>query len=316
MPETINGYFNSISLRAERNRLSPITLCERSARNGRFFARTRLFLFALLMPLFIFASASGAYAAASGPSVRIAVTSPWLYEVASFIGGRQAAVRSLATLTASGGTQAVSRPRGGELVIAFDPQDAARFRLGENNKNLRVLYKKTQMNEAQLRAAFFDPAMLPFIAQEIMKIIAAADQNNYGYYQRRLAEFQSRIDSTMGVGRHLLGDEKMLDLTGAAGTWVRSAIAGVVRPPANVWSGWLNGDSKALRAALDEASRRGWLLLLDPWTPTAIRNAASAYPYRLTLPTPPQDVEFFVFLHEIFTSISNKIKAGAQKKKA
>lgn len=279
------------------------------------------FAFLLSAVILIFLSAGlKAEAAPTAQQLKFAVTSPWLYEVASFIAGHQAGVRSLAVLTESGATAQTGRPRAGEIVIAFDPKDAARFKLTENNKNLRMLYKKTPMNDEQLRAAFFDPAMLPFIAQETMKIIAAADTKNYAYYQRRLAEFQSRIDSTMGVGRHMLASEKMLDLTGSSGTWVRSAISGVVRPPAAVWKSWLSGDTRALRAALDEAHRRGWLLLLDPWTPEVIRRAAIAYPYRLTLAAPPADVEFFVFLHEIFTAIANKTKAGppaaAQKKAA
>ena len=270
----------------------------------------RLMAFALILSF----GCRGTEAAAAGV-MKIAVTSPWLYEVASFIGGRQAQVRALSVWNEAGNTVATGRPRAGELVIAFDPEDAARLKIGAQNKNLRLLYQKRPMSEAKMRAAFFDPAMLPFIAQEIMKIMAAADQRNYSYYQRRLAEFQSRIDSTMGIGRHLLAGVNILDLTGAEGTWVRSSITGVVRPPESVWAGWLAGDSVALRAALDEASRRGWLLLLDPWTPEAIRSAATAYPYRLTLPLPPKDSEFFVFLHEIFTIIANRVKSGARRAK-
>ncbi|MCD8164473.1 MAG: hypothetical protein LUE09_13905 [Synergistaceae bacterium] len=256
----------------------------------------------------------GTEAAAAG-IMKIAVTSPWLYEVASFVGGRQAQVRVLSSWNEAGNTVVTGRPRAGELVVAFDPDDAARLKIGAQNKNLRLLYQKRPMSEDKMRAAFFDPSMMPFIAQEIMRIMAAADQKNYSYYQRRLAEFQSRIDSTMGIGRHLLAGVNMLDLTGAEGTWVRSSITGVVRPPESVWAGWLAGDSVALRAALDEASRRGWLLLLDPWTPEAIRSAATDYHYRLTLPLLPKDTEFFVFLHEILTIIANRVKAGARRAK-
>lgn len=270
----------------------------------------------LLAGLVLFIAAALPFRAeAAEKTLRIAVTSPWLYEVASFIGGRQATVRSLSTWGAGGELVRTGRPGSAEIIIAFDPADAARFKLNTNNKNVRLLYAKAAMSEEQLRCAFFDPAMLPFIAQEIMKIIAAYDQKNYSYYQRRLAEFQSRIDSTMGIGQHMLKGRHILDLTGAEGTWVRSALSDVVRPPAQVWRSWISGDSRALRAALDEAQRRGWLLLLDPWTPSVIRNAASAYPFRLTLPVPPTDTEFFVFLHEIFTMISNRVNAKPPVKK-
>lgn len=250
---------------------------------------------------------AGAACAAQAARLKVAVTSPWLYEVASFICGSQAKVRSISRLNARGLSVLTARPQAGEMVIAFDPSDAVRHKINTKNKNLKILFDKIQLSEDELRCAFFDPAMLPFIAQEIMKAISSVDQKNYSYYQRRLAEFQSRIDSTIDVGRHLIGSANLLDLTGAEGTWVRSAITGAVRPPESVWLDWLSaGGGTALTAALDEASRRGWLLLLDPWTPEFIRSAASAYHNSLMLPAPPEGTEFFVFLHEIFNIIAAK----------
>ncbi|MDO5114704.1 MAG: hypothetical protein Q4D58_01265 [Synergistaceae bacterium] len=269
----------------------------------------RLCLFLILSLLILFRR--DAAEAAAAPAMRIAATSPLLCEIADFISGGRARVRALSRFGESGELLNTARPLASEIIIAFDPEEAERRGLKLKNKNLRLLYDKVRMTEEQRRSAFFDPAMLPFVARGIMKIISAEDQENYAYYQRRLAEFQSRIDSTMGVGRHLLSDTRLLDLTGAEGAWVRSSIEGALRPPESVWKSWLNGDVEALNAALAEASRRGWLLLLDPWTPAPIRAAATAFPYRLTLPAPPQDTEFFIFLHDIFTMISNRVK-GAQ----
>ncbi len=271
-------------------------------------------LFALRSTLLItiIALLAGSCSAAQ-PQIRVAVTSPWLLEVASFIGGRQASVRSLSRWTTSGAEVPAARPRAGEIIIAFDMREAAKLKISASNKKLSVLYPKLALDEDERRAAFFDPAMLPSVAQETMKIIAGADGKNYSYYQRRLAEFQSRIDSTMGAGRHMLAGARILDLTGAQGIWVRSSVTGVVRPPDSVWKEWLNGGSAALKAALDEAARRGWLLLLDPWTPAVIRSAAVRYPNRLTLVPPHNNIDYFVFLHDIFTQIDNKLKAANVK---
>jgi hypothetical protein len=150
--------------------------------------------------------------------------------------------------------------------------------------------------------------MLPFIAQSVMKIMAEEDKVRYTYFQRRLAEFQSKIESTIDSGRHLLINTKILDITGAEGTLLRSSLTGAVRPPAVVWEGWKAGDTKALKAALDEAQRRNWLILMDPWTPEVIRSSAILYEYRLTLPPPSKDQDYFVFLHEIFLVVWNKTK--------
>ncbi len=248
-------------------------------------------------------------ARAKEPEIKIAVTSRWLSEVVAFICGDRAVVRPLSAMDAEGGERLISRPRRGEIIIAFDAADAARRKISGKNQNLRLLFSKVQLTEEERRAAFFDPARLPFVAQEVMKTVSAADPGSYEYYQRRLAEFQSRIDSSKGVGRHILKGKgaKMLDLTGAEGVWVRSSVADVVRPPERVWRNWLDGGEAALEAALDEASQRGWLLLLDPWTPAVVRSAASAYPNSLTLPAPVGESDIFSFFHSIFTLIASRL---------
>lgn len=255
--------------------------------------------FALLILLFHPADASAA---------NFAVTSPWIGFITSFIAGDTKNVRYLSTWDSSGNVIKTTSPRSGEVIIAIDAKDAESFRIKKNNKNLRLLYDELPMTKEQLRSAFFDPAMLPFIAQSVMKIMAEEDKVRYTYFQRRLAEFQSKIESTIDIGRHLLYEIKILDITGAEGTWLRSSISGAVRPPAAVWEGWKAGDTKALKAALDEASRRNWLILMDPWTPEIIRTAAVGYEYRLTLPPPVANQDYFVFLHDIFLLISNKTK--------
>lgn len=248
------------------------------------------------------------YHPADANAANFAVTSPWIGFIASFIAGDTKNVRYLSTWDSSGNVIKTASPRSGEIIIAIDAKDAENFRINKNNKNLRLLYDELPMTKEQLRSAFFDPAMLPFIAQSVMKIMAEEDKGRYTYFQRRLAEFQSKIESTIDIGRHLLNEIKMLDITGAEGTWLRSSISGAVRPPAAVWEGWKAGDTKALKAALDEAGRRNWLILMDPWTPEIVRTAAVGYEYRLTLPPPAGGQDYFIFLHDIFLLISNKTK--------
>ena len=221
---------------------------------ARVFAARFLLALVALLALLPALGAESAWAAQR--RVKIAVTSQWLREVASFICGDQATVRSLSVMDEAGRERLVARPARGEIIIAFDAADAARHRISEKNKNLRLLFDKVQVTEDELRGAFFDPAMLPFVAQEIMKAVSKIDPESYAYYQRRLAEFQSRIDSAIGVGRHMLAGSgaKLLDLTGAEGVWIRSSIPGVVRPPDEVWNGWLagrrNGDARRARRSV------------------------------------------------------------------
>ena len=240
-------------------------------------------------------------------AANFAVTSPWIGFIASFIAGDTKNVRYLSNWDSNGNVVKTSSPTSSEIIIAIDAKDAENFRV-KKNKNLRLLYDELRMTKEQFYSACFDPAMLPFIAQSVMKIMAEEDKVRYTYFQRRLAEFQSKIESTIDSGRHLLINTKILDITGAEGTLLRSSLTGAVRPPAAVWEGWKAGDTKALKAALDEAQRRNWLILMDPWTPEVIRSSAILYEYRLTLPPPSKDQDYFVFLHEIFLVVWNKTK--------
>jgi hypothetical protein len=240
-------------------------------------------------------------------AANFAVTSPWIGFIASFIAGDTKNVRYLSNWDSNGNVVKTSSPASSEIIIAIDAKDAENFRV-KKNKNLRLLYDELRMTKEQFYSACFDPAMLPFIAQSVMKIMAEEDKVRYTYFQRRLAEFQSKIESTIDSGRHLLINTKILDITGAEGTLLRSSLTGAVRPPAAVWEGWKAGDTKALKAALDEAQRRNWLILMDPWTPEVIRSSAILYEYRLTLPPPSKDQDYFVFLHEIFLVVWNKTK--------
>lgn len=242
----------------------------------------------------------------AGAAVGYAVGSPWIASLTSFIGGTNVDARVIGGWDAAGRPSALSRPRKGEIIIALDSAEAAALRINKETPGLRLLYDNILLPAEQKYSVFFDPAMLPFVAQSIMKILAETDNQRYAFYQRRLAEFQSRLDSTVEIGRYMLEDKKLLDLTGAQGAWVRAAMPGAVRPPEDVWKKWLEGDAESLDAALAEADRRDWLLLLDNWTPSVIRAAAISHANRLTLVPPAMDQDCFSFLHDIFISVSAK----------
>lgn len=238
--------------------------------------------------------------------INYAVTSPWIASIVNFIGGTNVSVRCIGAWDSSGRIYSVSHPRAGEIVIALDSAEAAALRINKNSVNLRLLYESLALPPEQKYSAFFDPAMLPFVAQSVMVALSEADSQSYSFYQRRLAEFQSRIDSMVEIGRHMLGGMKLLDLTGVQGVWLRAAMPGAVRPPADVWKSWIAGDAASLQEALAEAGRRGWLILLDSWTPRVVRDAAVTHEKRLTLPAPVLNQDCITFLHDIFITVSQK----------
>jgi DNA-binding transcriptional MerR regulator len=141
-----------------------------------------------------------------------------------------------------------------------------------------------------------------------MKIIANKDSKNYVYYQRRLAELQARIESANDVGKHLLKNKKIMDLTASQGVWVRSVAEDTIRPPEEVWDKWLAGDTKSLKAALDEAKRRNWTVMVDSWTSTVIKSLVLDFDNSVLLPAPTKGESYFTHLNNIYLSIWNKTK--------
>jgi len=267
----------------------------------RFHIKTHRILTAAVAFVLCLAVAAPSFAAS------FAVTSPWVGVIAKFIAGPDGKVRSLSAWNGAG-VGRTGYASANDVIIAIDRRDAANFHIAKDSRRLRVLYEKLPMTDAQLRRAFFDPAMLPFIAQSVMKIMADADKTKYVYYQRRLAEFQSRIDSTMDVGRYMLGTIKILDLTGAEGAWVSSAVTSTLRPAQHVWNMCLQGDMSSLTPMLNDAARNRKVILIDEWTPAPIRTAVQSFGNRVTLPAPSAGKDYFMYLHDIFVTVRDRAK--------
>ena len=237
-----------------------------------------------------------------------AVTSPWVNEIASFILKDKGMSRPLSKWDEKGNVIIYSYPRRNEIVIAVNEKDAKKFRITKKNSNLRILYKDHEMSKEKVLKSFYDPAMLPFVAQKIMNILVDSDKEKYLFFQRRLAEFQSRINSTLDIGRHLLSDITILDLSGVEGIWIQASALSFVTPPEKLLSEWQAGNIISLKETLKETEKRGWIVITDPWTPEVIRNIASGYPHCVHLSAPSIDKDYFVYLHEMIMSIWNRAK--------
>ena len=252
--------------------------------------------------LLLFLTASPAFA------LKVYTTSPWLAMIVEFIGGDYAQVSPLSSWGAGGGVHSVRRYPGSGLVFALDKKDAERFGFKKQRSELELLFERMPDTKQGRDSVFSDPSILPFIAQRVLKAFSRHAPDSYPYYQRRLAEFQSRLDSTLEVGRHLLPPKKGIDLTGATGAWVRAAMPGMVRPPAKLWEAWRRGESlEGLVAALNEAQVRGWIIVTDPWTPSRIAEKANGRAGLIALPQPKANQEIFLYLNDLYLAIYNAL---------
>ncbi|MDR1472517.1 MAG: hypothetical protein LBS75_08325 [Synergistaceae bacterium] len=248
--------------------------------------------------------ASSAHASVAPPARPVFVTIPWLSGIARFIVGTTTAVQPLASWAPDGSLRASKRMPQNPTVIAIDPEDAARYNLKPGQKGLYLLYGKLPIGEEDRISMFFDPSILPFLSQRMLVILCELEPDNYPFYQRRLAEFQSRLESTLEVGRSLIGSFPILDLAGAASPWVRAASPRAVRPPDDLWAAWAEGARREeLSLALKEAARRGWPILVDAWTPARIRSQVLGAYKNIYVGPPEGDYEFFAFLHDIYLKI-------------
>ena len=215
-----------ISLEAERFNMDLLRIVK---------ARTTVFAVALALCVFHGASSEAAWT--------LAVTNQWLASLAGFIGGVNVDIVCLSGWNSEGKTVRLRAKDLGPIdrVMAMDREEVDSFKAYLNDKvSVRVLYRDFPSSEG-FGEVFSDPGTLPFVGQRVLVAMADLDPDGYEYYQRRLAEFQSRLDSTVSMGRRLLSGARILDLSGSQGELFRAAGCSV-----------FDGDDK-VRASVDLA---------------------------------------------------------------
>jgi hypothetical protein len=224
--------------------------------------------------------------------------------MARFIVGTTVNVQSLTSWTSTGTLRTIRKIPQNPTVIALDPRDSVRYNFKPGRQGLYLLYENLPISDEDRTSIFFDPSILPFLSQRMLIILCELEPENYSFYQRRLAEFQSRLESTLEVGRSLVGNIPMLDLTGSVSPWIRAASEYAVRPPGDLWSAWADGRrTQELALALKEAERRGWWIVIDAWTPPQVRSQVMGVYKNVCIEPPEADHDFFTFLHDIYLRI-------------
>ena len=126
--------------------------------------------------------------------LNVAVSHPWLALIASFIGGPEVSVTPLRVWNANGDLVVAERGKifreipDGAKIIALDENDAKNSGIKSPEKyTVKYLYSPFPVSTSSL----YDPSVIPFVAQRVLTALSEWDSQNYPYYQRRLAEFQS-----------------------------------------------------------------------------------------------------------------------------
>lgn len=227
--------------------------------------------------------------------------------VTRFIGGVQANVHPLSVWDEHNSVRKTrSKIPAGAVVVAVNAEDAASILGGKNlgKYSVCLLFDGFHMVGASIDENFLDPAALPFIGLRTLEILSASDPANYDYYQRRLAEFQARLDSTVTVGRNMIGESVVLDLSWRYGRWIQAAAGRVIRPPDKVKKEWGRGlEMDVLDAALEEARSQKWIIVGDPWTPEPVRKRSEKISGFIVMPAPKMEGDMILFLYDLYLQI-------------
>jgi len=243
--------------------------------------------------------------------LNITVTSPWLAILVNFIGGVNVEVTSIQDWNNNGELVRRVNARGiqalpeNSLIMAFDHHDARVLGLQpERHANFRTLYNRMPLDLSRIDAYMSDPSVIPFIAQRVLMVLADWDPSNYPFYQRRLAEFQARLHSTILAGRQMLRGQQVFDLTGHSRTFLQAAGSSIIRPSNEEWSAWsARRNMSQLTEAISRMVEERAVVVMDHSTPRAIFNALSSNQSVFIITRPSINQDYPAFLHDQYLSL-------------
>ncbi len=231
----------------------------------------------------------------------LAVSDPWLAVVARFMGGTAVQVRALATWGDQGEVVALRQK--------IDP-DTPTLRLvcANPKKGTKCLYSALPIPGEKIGSLFFDPASLPFIGQRLLQLLSEWDPGNYSLFQRRLAEFQSRLDGNLAIGRELIAGLPILDLTFLTTPWLQAASGDLLRPPEDHFEAWGRGEGmELLESWLLRAQKGKRMAVADVWTPAIVKDRLANFTGSVVFPPPSLDLEWTLYLHDLYLALISAV---------
>lgn len=255
-------------------------------------------------------------------------TSPWIALIADFIGGIHISVHSIESWEENGArVRLITNEQipNDSLVVALDRVQADTLGINRNYfPNLKTLYSRIPVISTKIRSLYYDPSTLPFIAQGIMNVLSDYDPVHYSYFQRRLAEFQTRLDSTVLVGRKLLkgarvilAGEDVSQLLKAAGCSIEPLSADLIpllpeetkdKKKNKKMNEEFDKKMKKLVSILQKQRKKGNITLVDSWTPLYLREKLLENEVAIMLPEPSLQVEFILFLNDHYLALWNELR--------
>jgi len=232
--------------------------------------------------------------------------------ITSFIGGVHVDVGSLSFR--EGENMVLSNDlnlsQGDIHIIALDLKEAGSLRFrDDNNTTIHFLYKNIPVSRDSINSLFYDPAALPFIGQKVMNVLAELQPFHYPYFQRKLAEFRTRLQSTVLVGRKLLEGVKIFNVSMHGKYLLQAAGCEIKDVPENFFEMIESPESLDYYTEIfSQSQKNGLLAIADVWTPEPIKNLIQEDNYGIILPEPRLENEIILYLHQQYLSVWDEMR--------
>jgi hypothetical protein len=245
-------------------------------------------------------------------NLRITASNPLLGMITAFIGGVEVDVTSLTVFrngkfVTSGDKTSFHSD---EEILFLDEYEAASTDISNvGDHSLHFLYSRVPYERRNINSLFYDPATLPFIAQKIMNVLTSIEPENYFYFQRRLAEFRSRLQSAVELGRNLLEGARILDLTVHTSYLLRSTGCDIQLPEEGFWEKLTAENSRDYyNDVFYDSKKQGRFIVCDAWTPASISKLVEEENLGITLSPPEVSIEYILHLNKHFLHIWDNLR--------
>lgn len=239
-------------------------------------------------------------------------TSPWMTMITRFIGGVYVTVKPISLWNDIGKSVRkipASSIKKDTPILALDEKEASALGLKKDGRpNLFLLYGKVPFDTSRMDYHMADPSVLPFLAERILTGLSTFDPGNYPYYQRRLSEFQTRLDSTVLVGRQLLKGYPVFDLTEGATLLFVAAGCRLLPENSALRGVWEKGeDMEGLLREIKAALEKKIPVVTDNGTAKPILEALKDEKNVLFLSRPDPEQDLLLFFHDRYLLFWNRL---------
>jgi hypothetical protein len=241
---------------------------------------------------------------------QIWVVNPWIYHVASFIGGEEVSVHPLLDWEGQALFSEKNFIPPGGFVLALDQKEADKIPLAYELQNFRSLFRDIPVLRGKTNPMYLDPPTMSLLGQKVLITLASLFPQHYIYFQRNLAEFESRLESTVDIGRKMLHPVGIVNFSGSYALWIRAASLQEIRPSPEKMSRILKEEGNLLLGqTLETSLEKGHVVVTDESMPLEIQEIVKQQRNGIVLLLPPlleDSGDFFLFLYEQYLAILNR----------